>query len=87
MRQYDIDETAKYLESLENPVRPDWELVEGLGNKQAWVVRDRANGTVCLQSYHTIVSVQAGDGSVDLGKWSPTTGRHQSEFRRWCRNH
>ena len=50
-------------------------------------VKDVANDLVCLQSYYTIVSVMIGDEAVDLGKWSPTTGRHQCEFRRWCARH
>ena len=87
MKQYSVRETEKYMAMLESPKAPVWELVEALGNKQAWVVRDVANGVVALQSYWTIVSVKMGCEAVDLGKWSPTTGRHQYEFRRWCGNH
>jgi hypothetical protein len=87
MKQYSVKEIEKYIATLESPKTPVWKLVEPIGNKQAWVVRDVANGVVALQSYWTIVSVKMGDGSVDLGKWSPTTGSHQSAFRRWCGNH
>ena len=87
MKQYSVKETEKYIEMLESPKTPKWELIEPIGNKQAWIVKDVANGLVCLQSYYTIVSVMIGDEAVELGKWSPTTGRHQYEFRRWCANH
>lgn len=45
-------------------------------------VIDYENGTFELQSYDAIVS-RCVDGKVEeLGKWSPTTTRHQREFRR-----
>lgn len=81
---YDI-----YLSELENPESPRWELVEELdvgkgsfnGAGNAWIVRDTANGLICLQSYATIVSVYVGGGEVrHLGKWSRTTSRHQACF-------
>lgn len=80
MRQYSITETSEYLSKLENPKEPVWELVEQIGNKQAWVVRDTANDILCLQSYHTIVSMKVGDEHVSLGHWSRTTSAHQSAF-------
>ena len=88
-------EWQTYLNSLESPKYPEFELVEELGvgsgsfngSGHAWVVKDTANNVVCLQSYATIVSVQAGAESVDLGKWSRTTSHHQSLFGVWCHNH
>ena len=82
---YDI-----YLSKLENPESPRWEPIMELnvgrgsfaGAGQAWVVRDTANGIVCLQSYATIVSIYLGNGrTLDLDRWSRTTSRHQSAFR------
>lgn len=84
MRQYAITNDSDYLDALESPKTPVWELIEQLGSKQAWAVRDTANGIVCLQSYHTIVSYKAGDETVHLGRWSVTTSRHQSEFACRC---
>lgn len=86
---------AEYFKSLENPNHPKFELVEELevghtgfdGSGHAWVVRDTENDVICLQSYLTIVSVKAGDDSVDLGKWSRTTTRHQFRFSAWCGRH
>lgn len=81
---YDI-----YLSSLEDPQSPRWEVLEELnvgrgsfsGAGHAWIVRDTVNGVICLQSYATIVSIYLGGGEVrSLGKWSPTTSRHQSAF-------
>lgn len=88
-------EWQAYLNSLESPEHPEIELVEELdvgsgsyrGAGHAWVVKDTANNVVCLQSYATIVSVQAGAESVDLGNWSRTTAHHQRRFRVWCYNH
>ena len=88
-------EFQTYLKFLENPKYPKFELVEELkvrpnsfnGSGHAWVVRDMENDLVCLQSFATIVSVKDGNDSIDLGKWSQTTTRQQSEFGSWCYNH
>ena len=81
---YDI-----YLSELEDPQSPEWELIEELdvgrgsfnGSGHAWIVRDVANGVICLQSYATIVSIYLGGGETrDLGKWTSTTSRHQLKF-------
>ena len=88
-------EWQTYLNSLENPKNPKFELIGELdvgkgsfsGSGNAWVVRDTENGVVCLQSYATIVSVQTGSESVDLGKWSRTTSLHQRRFSSWCYHH
>jgi len=88
-------EWQTYLNSLENPKYPSFELIQELdvgntcfaGSGRAWVVRDTENGIVCLQSYATIVSVQSGSESVDLGKWSRTTSHHQRHFSVWCSHH
>lgn len=84
MKRYGVYETEKYMATLENPKQPEFVLIEQLNKCQAWVVRDVANGVVCLQSYNTIVSVKQGDEGVSLGHWSVTTSKHQSFFRRWC---
>lgn len=78
-------DTKVYLEYLENPKTPVFEKVCRLGSKSAWVVRDTANGLVCLQSYNTIVAIKNGRESIDLGKFSVTTTGHQSAFLSWCR--
>ena len=84
---------SEYLSELDNPEIPEWEPVEELnvgkgsfsGAGQAWVVRDTANGMLCLQSYATIVSMYVGGGEVrELGKWTRTTSRHQAAFRCWA---
>lgn len=82
MRRYSITDTEAYLDHLESPKTPVWENVCQLDNCQAWVVRDTANGLVCLQSYSTIVSFKLGGETVHLGKWTPTTSHHQSRFAR-----
>lgn len=88
LRYREADDYGVYLNNLENPKVPSFEYVCRLRHKNAWVVRDTANGTVCLQSYSTIVSMQLPDGgSVDFGRWSNTTTRHQGDFRDWCREH
>lgn len=78
-----------YLAALEDPQPPHWEVLEELnvgrgsfnGAGNAWIVRDTANGVICLQSYATIVSIYLGGGQVqNLGKWTPTTSRHQTWF-------
>lgn len=81
-------EYGAYLNKLENPEHPDFELVAELdvgrgsfnGAGHAWVVYDRANGVECLQSYGTIVSVRIGGQVEHLGKWTPTTSRHQCRY-------
>ena len=78
-------DTKVYLEYLEDPKTPVFEKVCRLGHKNAWVVRDTANGLVCLQSYRTIVAIKNGSDSIDLGKFSVTTTSHQSKFSSWCR--
>ena len=82
MRRYSITDTKAYLDHLESPKTPVWENVCQIDNCQAWVVRDTANGLVCLQSYSTIVSFKLGGETVHLGKWSVTTSKHQSAFAR-----
>lgn len=82
MAHYSITETKAYVEATKITKQPKWEVVQQLGSKQAWIVKDVANGFVALQSYNTIVSVKINNEVVDLGKWSPTTSRHQSLFRR-----
>lgn len=74
-----------YLSNLQDPKTPVFEVVERIANKNAWVVRDTANGNICLQSYRTIVSMKVGDSTVDFGIFSNTTTRHQGDFRAWCR--
>lgn len=80
----DIDD---YRENIEDFRTPEWEMVKRCKNTNAWVVKDLANGTVCLQSYRTVVSMQVGDETVDFAKYSSTTTRHQGWFRVWVRNH
>ena len=46
------------------------------------LVIDYENGTFELQSYNTIVSRCVNGKVEELDKWSPTTTRHQREFRR-----
>lgn len=82
MRRYSITDTKAYLERLEYPATPVWEEVCQIDSCQAWVVRDTANGLVCLQSYSTIVSFKVGGETVHLGRWSNTTSRHQAKFAR-----
>lgn len=49
-------------------------------------VIDHENGVLELQSYSTIVS-RCVNGVVEhLGKWSPTTTRHQREFEKQFAN-
>lgn len=80
MKRYSIYETDEYLSRLESPKTPVWEEICQIDACQAWVVRDTANDVVCLQSYHTIVSMKMGDEIVELGKWSRTTSNHQRKF-------
>ena len=49
-------------------------------------VIDYENGTLELQSYNTIVSRCVNGKVEELGKWSPTTTRHQKEFRKQFEN-
>ena len=77
--------TEVYRNHLENPKWPEFEKVCQLKNTNSWVVRDTANGTICCQSYRTIVAMKAGDTSIDFGTWSQATTRHQGLFRDWCR--
>ena len=83
LRYREASDYDVYMEHLENPVHPSFELVKRIGSKNAWIVHDTANGLYCCQSYDTIVSVEIGGESVDLGRWSNSTTRHQGEFRRW----
>lgn len=83
MRRYPIYHTEKYLSRLESPKTPVWEEICQIDSCQAWVVRDTANGVVCLQSYNTIVSMVVGAEIVHLGKWSNTTSHHQGKFYRF----
>ena len=85
---------SEYLESLQNPKHPDFELVQELpgcthsfsGAGHAWIVHDRANDVICLQSFATVVSVLAGDEPVKLGNWSKTTTTHQNKFFDFYKN-
>lgn len=45
-------------------------------------VRDYGNGYYELVSYTTVVSTCKDGVVTHLGKWSPTTSRHQREFER-----
>lgn len=73
----------KYLDRLQDPKEPEFEKVKPLNtNGTAYVVRDRANGFICLQSYSTIVSFVVDGQVIDLGHWSVTTSKHQGQFRR-----
>lgn len=45
-------------------------------------VIDHENGTLELLSYSTIVSRCENGKVTHLGKWSPTTTRHQREFEK-----
>lgn len=75
-----------YLSALNEPKTPAWgEPTRLKKGTPAWAVRDLANGTVCLVSYHTVVSVFAGGQVRHLGKWSQTTTRHQKLFEEHCR--
>ena len=76
-----------YREHLENSLPPAFEKICRIGSKNAWVVRDYVNGNICLQSYRTIVAMKAGDTSVNFGRWSMTTSRHQGDFGLWCSSH
>lgn len=88
MAWYEPTKMSEYLDKLENPSTPEWELVKKLNtNDTAFVVRDTANGITCLQSYSTIVSMQAGAEDIRLGRWSVTTSKHQGMFGVWCMNH
>lgn len=82
MAHYSITETNAYTKATKITKQPKWEVVQQLGSKQAWVVKDVANGYTTLQSYNTIVSVKINNEVVDLGKWSRTTSKHQTLFRR-----
>lgn len=81
-------DTEHYEERLEaGHQAPKFEMIERFGSKNAWVVKDTANNIVCLQSYNTIVSMQAGSSSIDFYDYSSSTSRHQSLFRDWCEDH
>ena len=80
---------GEYLDYLgEKAKAPEFQLVRSLdvgrgsycGPHDAWIVKDVANGIVCLQSYSTIVSVKSGICTEELGKWSRTTSHHQRVF-------
>lgn len=47
---------------------------------------DHEDGVVELQSYNTIVSRCVNGKVEELGKWSHTTTRHQTEFRKQFEN-
>lgn len=83
----EVMHTDVYLGHLEDARAPEFEKVCRLKGTNGWVVRDRANGTVCCQSYATIVAMKAGNTAVDFGSWSVSTTRHQGLFRDWCREH
>lgn len=89
-------ETQEYKATLaDNAESPHFVLLESLdvgrgsfrGAGHAWIVKDIANGIVCLQSYATIVSVACGPTVRHLGKWSRTTSGHQSRFAAYMQEH
>lgn len=87
MKQYWITRFEDYYETLKNRLgdkfkEPSFGKGIQLDSCQAWIVRDNANDTTCLQSYSTIVSVKFPEDKkvIRLGKWSHTTSRHQGRF-------
>ena len=81
--------TEDYRNMLaEGAAAPRFELVAEMdvgrgsfcGSGHAWIVKDVANGVVCLQSYSTIVSVVREGKAVKLGYWTRTTSGHQNKF-------
>ncbi len=87
--------TEEYRKHLaENSKSPDWHFLKQLeltshhiGTNDAYIVKDMANGVVCLQSYSTIVAVAYGTKTKNLGKWTPTTSWHQNEFSAYMAGH
>ena len=86
------DEYRKLL--AENSQSPHWEFLKQLelsshriGTNDAFIVKDVANGVVCLQSYGTIVAVAYGTKTKNLDKWTATTSWHQNEFAAYMEEH
>jgi hypothetical protein len=87
--------TEEYRNQLANNAKsPQWEFLKQLeltkchiGTNDAYIVKDVANGIVCLQSYSTIVAVAYGKKTKNLAKWTPTTSWHQNEFAAYMAQH
>ena len=87
--------TEEYREHLaENSKSPQWEFLKQLeltsrhiGTNDAFIVKDVANGIVCLQSYATIVAVAYATKTKNLGKWTSPTSWHQNEFAAYMAEH
>jgi ABC-type proline/glycine betaine transport system substrate-binding protein len=87
--------TEEYRNQLANNAKsPQWEFLKQLeltkchiGTNDAYIVKDVANGIVCLQSYSTIVAVAYGKKTKNLAKWTPTTSWHQNEFEAYMAKH
>ena len=78
---FEVTDCSAYLKALNEPKIPVWGKPERLkAGTPAWKVLDTANGVTVLVSYNTVVSMRAGGKTVDLGKWSHTTTRHQMLF-------
>lgn len=77
---------SQYLAALDGRFgshkTPEFVKLGRLRSMSAWVVRDTANGVLCLQSYATIVSCVFDGEAIRLGNWSVTTSKHQSFFAR-----
>lgn len=95
MRQYPINHKEELFEAIKKHYKDmdmnifynmfyenDFE-VNQIKSCQAWILKDKF-GNKYLQSYNTIVSVKFSDETnvLSLGKWSVTTSRHQSFFKR-----
>ena len=87
--------TEEYRKQLANNAKsPEWQFLKQLeltkchiGTNDAYIVKDVANGIVCLQSYSTIVAVAYGKKTKNLGNWTPTTSWHQNEFAAYMAEH
>lgn len=87
--------TEEYRNQLANNAKsPEWQFLKQLeltshhiGTNDAYIVKDVANGIVCLQSYATIVAVAYGTKTKNLAKWTPTTSWHQNEFEAYMAVH
>lgn len=80
---------SEYREFVEGYKTPVFVKVKRLGSGNCWVLRDTANGTIVLQSYRTVVGMKVGATSdtIEFAKYSNTTNKHQSKFRKWCSEH
>jgi len=87
--------TEEYRKQLaDNAKCPHWIFLKQLeltphqiGANSAYIVKDVANGVVCLQSYATIVAVAFGTKTKNLGYWTNTTSRHQNRFEAYMAEH